>query len=89
MAFLEGKGNGDSSRARLTLCNRLRAGLYQKTALLSWSLHSTKETQNQQIKQVSEFSTEKWGIENRATKTVRVTDKRLLKVTGRTVTAFS
>lgn len=26
MALLEGKGNGDSSRARLTMCNRLRAG---------------------------------------------------------------
>lgn len=26
MAFLEGKGNGDGRRARLTTCNRLRAG---------------------------------------------------------------
>lgn len=26
VAFLEGKGNGEGSRARLTPCNRLRAG---------------------------------------------------------------
>lgn len=67
----------DSSACLIT-CNRRSAG----GALLSQSLHSTKETKNQPIKYRFQNSLQRNRVLEIKLHTVRGTDKRLLNATG-------